>query len=163
MKKIYLLVIFGLCIFLGSCSDVNHVDNYSMWSCSSMTSDDGTTFDFSDDLSMTMVCDEFFDKHLGETIFTITRETRGITTHDYYVRKENKLYETNVNPQKYLIFEDKATGKTRRSLNENWKNKHISWKSNSSYTIKEQDGKTDLFAESGIIFHLEPMNIQLVK
>ena len=100
-----------------------------------------------------MVYDEYFDSHLGETVCSLTKSIGGgewLPT--YYVRKENKLFESKYCPFKYLMVKDPVSGKVSHPKNEFWTKNVLSVESTPTYTVKQDGAKLDLMMEDGTTY-----------
>ena len=107
MKKVIssVIVLLGLGLLLSSCKD--EYANRSIWSSESMTMSDGETVP----IKNLMVYDEYYDSHLGETVCSLSKSLGGgewLPT--YFVRKDNKLYESKYCPFKKLMKKDAVSG-----------------------------------------------------
>lgn len=138
-----ILAMLGISIMLTSCK-VEYSD-LSIWGSETMTFDGDTV-----DIKYKMNYEEYYDSYLEETICVLSKSLGGGEWLDtYFVRKDDKLYESKYCLSKYLIKKDAVTGKTTRTKNIFWQKRVITIEDSPEYSVVQKGDRLELTYNSG--------------
>lgn len=158
MKNRLLSAVFilGMCAILFSCKNV---ETYSWWKgISERDNRNNTTQAFSKGENSrgqteyeSFTYSEDFDNPYGVLVCNLKHLYTGPNSskQDYeiqLVRKGNKLYPCRNNPDKYIHYKDEK-GKSKKVINEVWKNKALSYDSEPMYTVERYSNLSGTFLE----------------
>lgn len=140
MKRTFLLILLTAftVLSISACKEEDKV--VSTWDSTSMTMTDGTSVD----IKYQMLMQVRYDSKFKTEFYCLSKRFGTEWNTDYYVLKDNMLYESKYCPLKYIIKVDSVTGHTKSTKNALWQSGQLSIETEPSYSLSVKESILEL-------------------